>query len=81
MMTWAQIILSTLRLIEWLIEMGQKHKWIQEGESRAIARGLAEVVRKQEYARETLKSIERLSDAELDDLLRTLAGPGQPDSK
>lgn len=76
MITWAKIILAVLRLLEWLIEEAQKHRWINEGEKRAIARATAEVLRKQEFANETLKEITALPNADLDDLLRSL----EPDS-
>lgn len=73
MWEWAQIILAVIRLVEWLVEQGQKHKWITEGEQRAIARSLAEVTRKQEFGREILSAIESLPDAAVDELLRELA--------
>jgi hypothetical protein len=77
MFTWGAIILKVLTLLEWLIEQGQKKKWITEGEARQIAKQQAEVTRKTRYARETLRDIERLSDAELDEQLRSLERPGK----
>jgi hypothetical protein len=77
MFTWGSIILSVLRLLEWLIEEAQKHKWMTEGEKRQLAKGLIEITRKQEFANETFKQIVSLDDAKLDDLLRTLEGPGE----
>lgn len=74
MFTWAGVILQLLKLLNWMIEKGQQEKWMNEGEQRQIARASAEVVTKQEFARETLKDIQRLSDAGVDELLRTLAG-------
>lgn len=76
MFTWGQIILSVLRLLEWLIEEAQKHKWMNEGEKRAIARATAVVVYKQEFANETLKTLAALSDTDLDSLLRDLEPGG-----
>lgn len=75
MFTWAEIILLVLKFLNWAIQYGQEQKWIAEGEARAIARGLAEVTRKQEYAKNELAKIERLSDEQLDDLLRGLSEP------
>lgn len=82
MFTWAKVILAALRLIEWIIGEAQKHAWINEGEDRQIAKAMAELIRKQTYAKETLASIERLSDEQLDNLLHDLAGPNsKTDSK
>ena len=80
MFTWAQIILKVLSLLEWLIEQGQQHKWINEGERRQIAKSTAKVLEKQEFARETLKEVTALSDDKLDALLRTLEGHPEPGS-
>ena len=80
MFTWAQIILKVLSLLEWLIEQGQRKKWINEGEQRQIAKSTAKVLEKQEFARETLKEITALTDPQLDDLLRTLEGPTETGS-
>lgn len=74
MITWAQIILAILRLVNWMIGEAEKHKWMDEGEKRQIAKATAEVLKKQEFARETLKEIEHLSDSAVDDLLHELAG-------
>jgi len=79
MFSWVGLILQVLKLVNWLIEEGQKHKWINEGELRQIAKAQAEQIRKNEYAKKTLAESERLSDAELDASLRDLAGGG--DSK
>lgn len=75
MTTWAGIILAALRLVQWLIEQGERHKWLNEGEQRQIARATAETLKKQEFANETLKHVSGLSDAGVDELLRTLEGP------
>lgn len=75
MITWGAIILKLLTLLTWLIEQGQRLQWITEGEQRQIAKSQAEMIRKTEYASETLRDIERLTDAQLDDLLRTFERP------
>lgn len=71
-MTWASIILTVLRLVEWMVRIGNENKWIKIGEDRAIARSSAEVLRKTEFANETLAEITKLDDAGVDDLLRKL---------
>jgi hypothetical protein len=77
-LSWGSAILTILRILEWMIEKGQERRWIAEGEERAIARGTAEVLRKQRYAQETIKSISSLPDDAVDTLLRELEGPLQP---
>lgn len=80
-MTWAKIILLVLEFVKWAIEYGQQQKWIKEGEDRVIARSLAEITRKTNYAQETLADISKLSSDDTDALLRTLEGPGEPEGK
>ena len=72
MMTWASIILKVLSLVQWMIEEGQRRKWIAEGEKLQIARASAEVLRKQEFANAAIKHISGLSDSGVDELLRSL---------
>lgn len=70
--TWAQIILAVLKFLNWAIQYGQEQKWIAEGEARAVAKALAEITRKADYAKATLASVERLTDEQLDNVLRDL---------
>jgi hypothetical protein len=71
-LSWGSIILSVLRIVEWLIETGQQHKWIREGEERQIAAASVKVLEKQEYAREMLASVRGFTDEQLTDGLRDI---------
>lgn len=81
-MSWVAIILQLLKLVNWMISKAEQEKWMNEGERRQIARASVEVLRKQEFARDTLKDIERLSDDDVDGLLRDFGrSPEAGDSK
>lgn len=71
-MTWAQIILKVLQLLEWMIRIGQEHKWMEEGRQQEIARNLIETTRKHDVARKILDDLAAVPDAKLDDILRSL---------
>lgn len=72
MLTWGQVILKLLTLVEWMVRLGQEHKWIKEGEDREIARQNAEIFRKTEFANATHDMVRDLPDDKLNDLLRSL---------
>jgi hypothetical protein len=74
---WGSIILSVLRLLEFLIGEAQKRGWINEGEQRQITKALVEVTRKQEFADAIYAESKAMSDATLDAELRALEGPGE----
>jgi len=67
-----KIILAILSIAEILLRLGERQKWVSEGEQRAIAAAHAESLRKSEYAKHALEELSRLSDDQLDDFLRSL---------
>lgn len=71
-MSYAQIILAILSIVQMLLKMGQERKWISVGEDRAIGRSLAETLRKSEHAKQVMEEVGGLSDSQLDDGLRDL---------
>lgn len=76
-MSWIGVILAVIQLVNKLLSYGQQQKWIREGEDRAVAKALAEVLRKTEYAKQALAEFTGKSDADVDDFLRSLE-PGEP---
>lgn len=79
-MNYAIVIIALLKLVGSLAGWFQQQKWINEGESIAVAKAAAEVARKSGYARKALDDMHGKSDSELDDLLRELE-PDEPDRK
>lgn len=71
MLTWGAIILKVLTLLEWLIEQGQKHKWITEGEDKEAARQLAIIWKKTGHANAIHERVRDLDDDKLDELLHS----------
>ena len=71
-MTWASVILACLKIASLLLQMGQERKWISEGEEKALASSLAEILRKTKYAKDALEEFRGKSDADLDDFLHKL---------
>lgn len=80
-MTYAKIILAIISLIQQLLRIGQENKWIKVGEDRAIAAGLAETLRKTEFADAALKEITALPDAAIDNLLQSLEREPPPSQR
>lgn len=71
-MTYVEIILLVLKILNFLIETGQKYKWIAEGERQAAARSLAKTLLMIGARDEIERHVRELSDAQLDDELRDL---------
>ena len=76
-MDWVGVILAVLKLVNFLMEYGQQRKWIAVGRDEEIARSMAEILRKTDYAKTALQEATGLSDAAANDFLRGLE-PGQP---
>lgn len=79
-MIYANIILALLSLASKLFDWFQQQKWIAEGEQRAIAVAMVEIMRKSKYGKAALEEAHNLSDAALDKRLRDLE-PEPEDSK
>ena len=77
-MTWGQFILVALRLLDWALRHGRDKRLISQGEDQAIARAMAEVLRKTDAAKRTMEEIYAMDDAQVDELLRSLEPPGRP---
>lgn len=78
-MTWGQLILVALRLLDWALRHGRDKRLISQGEDHAIARAMAEVLRKTDAAKQTMQEIYAMDDTEVDALLRSLEPPGSRD--
>lgn len=74
-MSWIQLILLGLQLVNKITDWALEQKAIQEGERREIARQTASILKKVGVRDEIVARINNLSDSELDDELRKLEGP------
>ena len=75
-----QIILAFIKLANIIFTFAQEQKWINEGQSIAVAKASAEILRKSNYAKQALEEFAAKSDDDIDDFLRKLE-PGNSDSK
>ncbi len=80
-MSYASIILALLKLADTLFSYFQQQKYINEGQEIEVAKALAEILRKSNYAKQALSEFTVKSDADVDDFLRGLGGDTKPDSK
>lgn len=71
-MTWVKIIWLVLTILEWMVRIAEENKYMNLGEQKAVAKQLAEILRKSEYGRKMLVDAEQLSDDQLDAGLRDL---------
>lgn len=74
-MSWIQIILLGLQLVNKLTDWALERSAIQEGERLEIARQTAAILKKVGVRDEIVESVRNLSDSDLDLELHKLEGP------
>lgn len=70
------LIMGVIHILEWMIETGQRWKWMEEGAQEVIAKSMAEIIRKSGYAKQALIKFTGMSESAVDDFLRGLE-PGE----
>lgn len=80
-MSYVQLIVLGLQLINKLVDWGLQNKYIKQGVNEEINRALAEIVRKVGVARDVEAHVDSLTDDDVDKLLRELGGTDATDSK
>lgn len=72
MITWAEIILLVLKIIDWSMGRFEQSKWEQTGYDKAIAEASAGILKKTAAGRAMMEKVNAMSDAEVDAGLRGL---------
>lgn len=72
MISWIEIILLVLKIIDWSLGRVDQSKWIKAGYDKAIAETSAAILKKTAAGRAMMEKVNAMSDAEVDDTLRGL---------
>jgi len=72
MFTWAKLILAVLSLVGSIVTLFQRNRLIDEGEQKAIARAMAELLAKNLVAKKIMEDVYAMDEVQVDTLLREL---------
>lgn len=72
MLTWAEIILAVLKLINASMSAVNQEKWMQAGRDEEIAKAAQDILAKTRTGKQIMDRINALSDADVDAELRGL---------
>lgn len=72
MITWAEIILALLKLVNLIMGAVDREKWIAAGRDAEIAKASASILAKTNYAKQIREKIDAMDDQAIDDALRDL---------
>jgi hypothetical protein len=70
--TWLEIILLVLKIIDWSLGRIEQGKWEQAGYDKAIAEISAAILKRTAAGRAMMEKVNAMSDKEVDDGLRDL---------
>lgn len=72
MITYAQIALALLKLVNFFVTRAHERELVSEGEDRAIARETAAILEKSKYAKQVMQDMSALDETQVDDVLKQL---------
>lgn len=66
MITWAEIILLVLKIIDWSLGRIDQDKWMKAGADAEIAKTSAAILRKTAAGKAIMEKVDAMSDADVD---------------